>query len=238
MFKYSLSDLVNHLHPNKGPAIVASIQGVLKDICDMCGNMDFSLENGPWLGGGCLRQAIEGKRCETDFDVFFKSHEQFNQFNERFKENRAASAPPVLLLPVTNDPNEQLDPLTVKMTLATEHIVNYTMTNKIDNQTTKVQFIHGGFYRSNVNDLFDNFDYTICQLATDGRELLVGPYTLIDIAHKKLTVHKITFPVASMTRAIKYGSYGYKMCNGEANKFLMSVIANPLLLETRFAYID
>ena len=98
--------------------------------------------------------------------------------------------------------------------------------------------IHGEFYRENANALLDSFDFTICQLLSDGQKVLAGNSTLYDISKKKLVVNTITFPVASMKRIVKYGRRGYDICNGEATKFLQTVVDSPNILETRFEYID
>ncbi len=77
----------------------------------------------------------------------------------------------------------------------------------------KHQFITINYYE-NAKKLLDSFDFTICQLATDGNFLYCGDYTLFDIARHRLQVHKITYAVASMRRLIKYCSYSYRACDG------------------------
>jgi len=236
MIKYPLYELIQHLHPNKVTSIVAHIEHLLGSLQRQTA-VEFSLENGPWLGGGCLRQAVEGKSCETDFDIFFKNADQHEIFQHRMIEGSgvdeiADNIFPVLFPVLRLKDNKRL----FTKTLETSHVTNFDFTE--DKNKYNIQLIHGDFFHDSVEHLLDSFDYTICQLATDGETIIVGDYTLLDIANKKLAVHKLTFPAASLSRAVKYGSYGYKMCNGEALKFLTSVVQRPTLLETRFAYID
>ena len=61
----------------------------------------------------------------------------------------------------------------------------------------------------------DRFDYTICQFAVDTNGMLwCGDHSLWDLARKRLAVHRITFPVSSLRRLLKYTSKGFYACSG------------------------
>lgn len=66
----------------------------------------------------------------------------------------------------------------------------------------------------------ESFDFTICQFALLKDKVYTGDMSLLDLGGKKLVPHKITFPVASMRRAIKYAKKGFYMCAGSAKEFL------------------
>lgn len=68
----------------------------------------------------------------------------------------------------------------------------YTQSKKTNHHTeylkgiVKVQLIHFKYY-SNIEEMLDSFDYTICQLAYDGQKLYAGDHTLWDIGRKKIS---------------------------------------------------
>lgn len=216
MIEYNLEELLTHLHPNK-PELFANIQRIVETFNSNVDNK-LSIRNGPWLAGGCLRQAIEGKVCETDYDFLFTGLPQYIPTYESLCEGGEKKAK-------------------ITKTLEVDHITNFHVLYE-DDVFAKLQLIHGGFFHESVGALLSSFDFTLCQLATDGTTLVVGPYTLIDIQNKKMTVNRITFPAASMTRIAKYGKRGYTLCNGEAQKFLRAVVEDPSLVEENFKYID
>jgi hypothetical protein len=118
-----------------------------------------------------------------------------------------------------------------------------TITNHNDFNTAlnwrdrKVQAIHINYY-SSPEEVLDSFDYTICQFLTDGKTLFTGEYSLWDLARKKLAVHKITYPVASTRRMIKYTNQGFYACAGCLQSLLLTVKEKPDLLESQVRYID
>ncbi len=78
----------------------------------------------------------------------------------------------------------------------------------------KIQIVCKRNY-SSIHDLFDSFDFTLCQFAflikyniavwTDNAQTAVE--------RNELRVHRVTYPVATMKRMTKYISYGYKPHN-------------------------
>jgi hypothetical protein len=76
----------------------------------------------------------------------------------------------------------------------------------------KVQAIK--IYGDSPEDIIDKFDFTICQLLYNGSELITGEHTLWDLGRKRLAVHKVTYPVSTIRRILKYTSQGYYACDG------------------------
>lgn len=74
----------------------------------------------------------------------------------------------------------------------------------------KVQFIKRLFY-DNLDKLFGDFDFTACQVATDGKSIAYGPDSVGDIAANVLrfaTVGRITKKTV-MGRFLKYLNHGF-----------------------------
>lgn len=163
------------------------------------------------LAGGAVRNLVEGKeKAENDYDIFFRSEKDFLEF-KKIEEQKHTM-------------------------LESEMNVSYSEGEK------KIQLIKM-FYPS-VEEILDSFDFTICQFAIDMNEskekmLYCGELSLWDLARKKLVVNKITFPIASLRRFLKYTTKGFHACGGAMKVFLNDIISkNPQGIENEIKYID
>lgn len=167
--------------------------------------------SGPWLGGGALRRTLIGDPLDSDFDFFFASQEQMDGW--------------VAALPQPAD-----------LVRESAHHKHYRM--HIAGRDVDAQAIHFRFYGS-ASEVADSFDYTICQFVFDGVTLTYGDYSLWDLGRRKLAVHKITYPVASMRRALKYGRQGYTVCDGAMATLLRQTVSTPeIMANLSVEYID
>lgn len=203
--------------------------------------------NGPFLAGGAVRRAIEGAGWaiheDTDFDLFFKSEEQYQQIRKILMEGVEKDT----ASPNTNQQSDEKGwichgAVSVKYKNSTGDVDNFLIKYVSSDEATqetiyKVQLVKKHFFE-NAAQLIDFFDFTICQFATDGDQLLCGDYALWDLGRKRLVVHKITYPVSSMRRMIKYTKQGFYVCNLTMTLFLQAVAADPKIIETRFEYVD
>jgi hypothetical protein len=173
---------------------------------------DLNMAEGPWVAGGAIRRTLVGGGVgASDIDVFFSSPEQLAKCRLALEAKGA------------------------KQKRETDHNVEYVL--KIGDSDQRVQFIRVNFY-PDAEAVIDSFDFTICQFATDGKEVVCGPYSLWDLARKRLVVHKITFAVASMRRVLKYSRQGFTVCAGSMGDFLQRVVADPAILRADMRYID
>lgn len=74
----------------------------------------------------------------------------------------------------------------------------------------KVQLITPREYRD-IADMFQSFDFTICQAAFDGKDLYYTDEFWKDVTDRKLTLLKMTYPLATMNRMYRFKSYGYNI---------------------------
>jgi hypothetical protein len=173
---------------------------------------DLNLAEGPWVAGGAVRRTLAGKGVsDSDVDLFFASAEQLASC-------RAA-----------------LEAKGGKQKRESEHNIEYAVA--IGESEYRVQFIRISFY-SSPEAVIDSFDFTICQFVTDGKDVICGPYSLWDLSRKRLVVHKITYAVASMRRALKYAGQGFTVCGGAITRFLNGVLENPAIVRADVKYID
>jgi hypothetical protein len=167
---------------------------------------------GPWLAGGALRRTLLGKQPASDFDFFFRDADQLQAFEDR-----------VIASGLTK-------------VRETEHHKHYRGTLGEDPTPRDIQMIRFAFY-ADAAAVIDSFDFTICQFAYDGQALTVGDFSLWDLGRKRLAVHKITYPVSSMRRMLKYGQQGFTVCTGAMQALLVQSVALPEL-KLEIAYVD
>lgn len=167
---------------------------------------------GPWLAGGALRRTLLRQEPDSDFDFFFKDADQLTAFATGLDGNG------------------------FEKVRETEHHLHYRGRVGDSGLPVDVQLIRFAFY-ADAQAVIDSFDFTICQFAFDGTTLTAGDYSLWDLGRKRLAVHKVTFPVSSMRRVLKYGTQGFKACNGCLATLLRATAENPSL-NTEIAYVD
>lgn len=113
----------------------------------------------------------------------------------------------------------------------TENSISYTYQN-VTLQAVKIQFY------ASLEEVIDSFDFTICQFGYDGSQFVIGNYSLFDTFRKRLVLHKLTYPVPTIRRLIKYTKQGYYACAGSMQSILEAVVQNPTLMDSDVKYID
>lgn len=167
---------------------------------------------GPWMAGGAVRRTMLGQEPDSDFDLFFADDQQLSGFREGLEARGFVKV------------------------RSTEHHDHYRGAIEGSSVLRDVQLIHFAYYAS-AADVIESFDYTICQTAFDGLTLTVGDHTLWDLARKRLAVNKITFPVSSARRLLKYAQQGFTACNGCLATLIRATAENPEL-RTDITYVD
>jgi len=169
---------------------------------------------GPWVAGGALRRMISGQEPESDFDFFFRNPDQMKDFESDL---------------VGRGLNKIRE---------TEHHVHYKGRVGESSVERNVQCIRFKYYED-APAVIDSFDFTICQFAYDGSKLIVGDHSLWDLGRKRLAIHRITYPVATMRRLLKYGRQGFVACNGCLQSILTRTAESPeLLSQLNIFYVD
>lgn len=167
---------------------------------------------GPWLGGGALRRTLLGQEPASDFDFFFRDQEQLAAFTSALEARGFGK---------------------VK---ETEHHIQYR--GRAGAEMRDVQCIRFAYY-ANAAEVIASFDYTICMLAFDGEHITVGDYTLWDLGRRRLAINKITYPVSTMRRMLKYTSQGFTACAGCLATILRTTAESPDLLNNLgITYVD
>jgi len=107
--------------------------------------------------------------------------------------------------------------------------------------TLKFQIINvGNTLYSSPENIFDNFDFHLCQMAYFDKEFYVSKMAIKSIHSKKLSIHRLTFPAATLKRIPKYQKYGYKTsdCYIEFCKMFADNIKNSIDMNLEQVYVD
>lgn len=179
-------------------------------------------ENGPWLAGGAIRKTIQCVSLDSDFDFFFKSQEQLDNFSDELRECGAKMLS-------QNDKNEKwILPSLIPDDVEGEGIYLPEM---------EIQLIKFRWYET-AEEVIDSFDFTLCQFAYDGQNIFMSDFALWDVARKKIVPHKITFGTSSLRRLMKYANQGFTACGGCLSEILEQVARDPSVIQSETLYID
>lgn len=179
---------------------------------------------GPWIAGGAVRRTMTGEDLTSDYDFFFRSERQYNEFLLDAMDLGS-------VLKSSNDMN-------VAMTFPADYsTVRQAGTPDSANSSLKVQAIKFRFYES-IEEVIDSFDYTLAQFGFDGSDVYMSDFALYDVARKKIVPHKITYATSSLRRLLKYGSQGFTACAGALSEILQQVAEKPEIIEGETLYID
>lgn len=166
-----------------------------------------------WLAGGAIRRTLIGQPLDSDFDFFFRDADHLADWEKQL-------------------------PPTLRLVRETEHHKHYHGTIGDSSLPIDVQAIRFRYYRS-AAEVIDSFDFTITQFALDGNTLVTTPLALWDLGRKRLAVHKITYPVASMRRLLKYTRQGFTACSGCMATLLRETATSPeAMAQLDIKYVD
>lgn len=158
----------------------------LKNIVDTI-YKDSTLSQGPWIAGGMGRQLAVNPACQefADIDVWFSGATSYEQCMIRLNNTFGNY---------------------IYETFSSDNAKTYTVGDY------KVQLIRRAYYAS-LDDVFDNFDFTCCQIAVDQNFKLSGP-GIVDARNNVLRLNKLD-QRGFLARYAKYVGYGYVMPNDE-----------------------
>ncbi|WP_430256496.1 hypothetical protein [Neorhizobium sp. DAR64872/K0K18] len=172
-----------------------------------------ALGGGAWLAGGAIRRTLIGQALDSDFDFFFKSAEDMAAWEAGL-------------------------PSGLNLIRETEHHKHWRGTIAGSELPVDIQAIRFRFYET-AEQVIDSFDYTVTMFVLDNDDLVTTPYALWDLGRRKLAVHKITYPVATMRRLLKYTKQGFTACAGCLQSILKETAASPEAMgQLDIEYVD
>ena len=148
--------------------------------------LKLDIERGPWLAGGAVRKSyLNIDIGESDWDIWFNSPEQFALAEMKLKElgaNQVYTSDNAISFKFQDNP----------------HLHN-------------IQIIRRRFF-DNPEQIINGFDFTVCQLITDGNRVILGPNTVRDLKSRTLRLAQLEVPKYIIPRLVKYIVYGYQPC--------------------------
>lgn len=166
-----------------------------------------------WLGGGAIRRTLIKQPLDSDFDFFFNSVESKDAF---LKHCEAKG---------------------LRKVKETKHHTQFEGIIEGSDIPIVVQAIH--FMYGDARVWIDNFDYTISQFMYDGEYMYTTSYALWDLGRKKLALNKVTYPVATMRRMLKYTNQGFTACAGcMADLYKLTIESDTAMGELDIEYVD
>ena len=209
-----------HLQLISGDVMDKFLRFNFKDFCDRsaCETDELfrviqPIRNGAWIARGAIRRTLIRQALDSDFDFFFKSQEAMDEWAGKL-------------------------PSTMKLVRETPHHKHWRGTLEGSELPIDVQAIRFRFYES-AEAVIDSFDYTVTMFALDGDTLVTTAEALWDLGRKKLAIHKVTYPVATLRRMLKYTRQGFTVCGGCMATLLRETAQNPEALSSlNIQYVD
>lgn len=157
-----------------------------------------------YIAGGSVRKAYKGELLgKSDIDVFFRSQNDFKKVTDILNLIREGTLHPncrhySFSASDANSPFSSAEIEAADASLA--HAKGYV----------QVQLIHSAFFDT-VEDLMDNFDFTVCQMAYSRGKYFITEKALADDEDKVLRFAKDDYDQNRFKhqRLIKYGKNGY-----------------------------
>lgn len=147
--------------------------------------LELDIEKGPWLAGGAVRKFYLNESIEnSDWDIWFNSPDQYQKAYQKMKELKASVA------------------------FETDNAISFKYYPENEPAQT-IQLIRRKFY-DNPYEIIGGFDFSVCQLATDGHKIIASDYAIRDIKSRTLRLTQDHIPQYIVPRIVKYMVYGYR----------------------------
>jgi len=154
-----------------------------------------------WIAGGTALNWYQGKPCDSDVDIFFRSQQGMQRmFDNLCKQNQLQNI----------WQNFSPTSYSIYNTTATENA--FTFKVECSHRSWDVQLIKREYFET-AEAVIDDFDITVSQIATDGSYTTVGKWFARDVRNRRLRFHKIS--KGSAKRLVKYWCYGYEPTDQE-----------------------
>lgn len=147
-----------------------------------------SLTNGPWIAGGAVRKIYQNKPWKTgDIDIFFKNNAQ----RQEWTTNLADAARTKMFSYSLKHQSSNAD----------------TWEISFEDKNLTLQFIKK-YYCQSLTELWNNFDFTVCQFAADSANIIASDAAINDTNNNQLVIANKNNSCIPL-RTLKYLSHGF-----------------------------
>lgn len=161
------------------------------------------LPDGAIIAGGFALSVVMEEKTAKDIDIFFTSKEAFHNTLELFL-----------------NPPDEADAWAFKgySRVDDSEIKDKTRYVALKHDTRPhVQLLKMTWYQD-AEHVIDSFDFTISQFAFTNRNFVYNGEAMMDVARKRIVLHRMQFPASTMRRLIKYTQKGFYACPGSMVK--------------------
>jgi len=156
-----------------------------------------------WIAGGAARDIFLEQDFTADIDVFFKHSEAAGDWIDHLRNKGYPEK---------------------SSTYARTFTVPYK------NTQIELQIVELGYW-DNLEQLFDDFDWTVCQFSYDSDGLYFRIRAVQDLMKNELHWCKIKSGYGGVMRMIKYVNKGYTLSEETVKEFLRAMVDCPPLIE-------
>jgi hypothetical protein len=168
-----------------------------------------NLKHGPWIAGGAPLLWFQNITVKSgDIDVFCKNEAQANKLIDFINS-----------LDLT-EYNGYASKIIQTKNATTFQVYCDSPGFKGD---WRIQIITCRYFNT-CQEVIDNFDITVCQVATCGNEWILGDQTAYDIANRNLRFRQLTKDAPK--RLVKYWTYGYTPVENTLEQIINNVDTN------------
>lgn len=152
-------------------------------------------KTGPWIAGGCARCLWQNEPI-NDVDIWIANNNQLLELSQRFNEV-----------------------LSTTVSFSTDNALTFDYFS--NDQNWKLQIIVRNRFKS-LEEVFANFDFTACQIATNGEgKFYMTEQVVEDLHTRRLRTTKFNKD-GFLERWAKYTMYGFDMPKDELKEYLSS----------------
>ena len=210
----------------------------------------YALPPGVIIAGGFMTAVMGENTDAQDVDLFFTNERAFIETYELLTSNEDSDDEAWAIKGYSLDPkakevvagamkfktNEQENE-SAELTLKNIRYLKFVHPKRLP-----IQLIKLAWY-TDAEHVIDSFDLTVAQFAVQitnsgEAELVANPISFIDLARKRLVLHRMQFPSSTLRRVIKYSKKGYYACPGSLATIAQSIASNIQNDDQQFVYID
>ena len=177
--------MLNLIHPDDHGLVTA-----LQRLCD-----------GWWIAGGTPLRWYQQRPADSDVDLYFNCQDSYDRMHRKLQQLYDKG--------LAGTYNQWFNGLRVDRVHTTDNAVTWSMSITRGNDNAdeySIQCIKRRFYDDPIA-LVDDFDITVCQIATDGQRVWTGDDFARDVAAGRLRFNTLT--PNSGKRLVKYWIYGF-----------------------------
>lgn len=208
-------------------------------------SLSLALPDGAIIGGGFMTSFMAEDKQASDIDIFFTSEEAFGKTLRTFLDPTSIDGYDEQEHWAVN--GYKLDEASQK-NIIVEEILDTTH-YKIVKTCRFVKFVHPTrlpiqliklAWYADAEAVIDSFDLTVAQFALDVKtcEIVANPLSYMDLARKRLVLHRMQFPSSTLRRIIKYSGKGYYACPGALNNIVKEIAQNIEKEDGKYVYVD